>query len=132
MKGIYLTTIGVAVGVVLGSVVITAYESRRLGRISGELILESSRSRVLDDLNTLASLRRGDAAELIKAKEEDLSTELYGLARAFPTNSLSAPITVKILRNAAKYRASHPYTTGKNDIDQAIEDLLSQYSSNSK
>ena len=107
------------IGAILGAVFMWYH----CGRDIGDQIVDSSYSRTVDDVTTLAMLQKHLDMELKEQKERDLSDALFGLSsvetlRKIPEKKLS------YLKMAAGYRERFPFLTGDTNIDDQVGRFL--------
>jgi hypothetical protein len=109
----------------LGGACVALYEGMASRRLATNLVLDSEAGLVIDDVNTLALLRRRGTDELVNAKEQDLSGRIWALSEAFTAKTLPPKGRLaKALKSAARYRAGHPFETGDTQVDHSVERLL--------
>ncbi len=84
--------------------------------------------RIIDHVNTLIMLRRGETNRIVKNMESNLSFELDGLlGSTSPEALLSDTNASRILNRVAAYKRLYPFGTGNEQIDAAVEGLLTNF-----
>jgi hypothetical protein len=118
----------------IGAVTIGYFQTAKIERVSNNFILEECWSRIIDDVNTLASIRKDRIADLAASREEELSRQVYAVELAVESGEPLSEETRKrisdALKRAAAYRASHPFQLGEAEIDAAVQKALSFASTN--
>jgi hypothetical protein len=135
MKRYYRLALSILTGMLLGAFLMGLYHRQVLRRQSedpervvqkkaDEWAFETFQLRIIEDVNVLIGLRRGEIDSLIEIREKALSSEIVAFHSTFPTEVLSNTNSIRILRTAARYRAEHPFKTGDADVDTVVEELL--------
>jgi|GEM_PF-6157115 len=83
-------------------------------------------SSVLDNVETLTGIRRGEIDYLIKLKEDRLSEGIQDILANYPNEALTDTNIIKALKIAGHYRAEHPFKTGEEELDKAVDDILAK------
>jgi len=122
--------IAFAVGLVLGAVVATMWSKHRTQEAAMELLVQPVRFEIINNVHTLCLLRRGEVSEVIRQKEDELSSDIYQLSLL--SNVLSHASTMRALNVAAKYRVDNPFSSDDAEIDKAVAQVLANISSQSK
>jgi len=125
----------ICVGFLLGAIITCFYEhqvyqkkllaSNNVLKTTGDYwLIHSLASSVFENSQLLIGLRRGKTEEAIIYLEDHLSENICDLVSDYPSGALSDTNCINSLKLAAHYRAEHPYKTGREDVDKAVEKVL--------
>ncbi len=129
MKLRYLLAAAVA-GMILGGGAIGLYQTIVFRRTYEELTFSVPTGTIIEEVNTLTSLRENRTDEVIQLKEEDLSRDICVLWGGFAPKIASDKLASKALRMAARYRSRHPFNTGDADLDSTVQGCLDSFRTN--
>ncbi len=107
-----------------GDAGMAAHYQRVLRRAAKPLTIQPYRSDMVECVNTLTSLRRGDVDGVMQRKEHESSAALYAWQAAFGTNTLADRDTLRAYRLAAHHGATHPFATGDGRVDSMVPEAL--------
>ncbi|MCL4785208.1 MAG: hypothetical protein KJ070_00230 [Verrucomicrobia bacterium] len=124
MKTTTSAIIGGILGLFAGGAGMAAHYQPVLRLTAEPLTIQPYRSDMVECVNTLTSLRRGDVDGVMQRKEHESSAAVYALQAAFGTNILADRDTLRAYRLAAHHRATHPFATGDGRVDSMVPEAL--------
>ena len=123
VKAYWLFMIGILCGALFGGAVTGYYQAQRFQRLSNQMTFGELSGLIIEEVNTLAGLRKDKPESLIDRKEEELNDSLYTLSQGFPAAAAIKDVA-RATKLAAGYRRVHPFRSGNQEIDRAVDELL--------